>query len=865
MNAPASSSAEDAPRVTRSSYGSEGSRSSFTKQLNALLRKQLNLRKRAKKTNCFLICFPIFLLFVLFLVALLSRSLTEESVSEQRNPAPHRGVVNRILGDFLSVRIPFVVSAPSQRTDVGRLLSGPLFNSSGIFLDFDYNVPMPPWSSTVEYNSKSVVDETMFNVADDTRISIPTGFIFNDYRLGGQPVLNYVVYHNATFSETEEDEFILTRVGYDLPGPLLAIHRAFLQDIANSRGLSVRYQVQYADLPRPEGTRFVDFVPFVEPLYLTWILHFLLPSFVEAVVYEKEKRIVHANRMMGMRTGPFWASQLIFNVALYVLSTVLLIAFGFVFRLHFFSRNSPSIYIVLFLVWGFTLLMMSLFFSSVFHNAQAAVLGLYLLIILLGVAAFVISYEVIANDSGDAVLHGLMVIPTFALCIALRYLSYAAGEENNGLDLASANEDYNRVGDAMVALLIAGVVFGLAFLLTEFWPQVRRMCQRVLHALPMWNGHDSQGTQEVPQKPPSSSFEIGATAGASNIGVATEHDVIDEFIYSFDAWQQEQAVANEGARPPLNLRGVIVQDAKKTFIDNNGRSIHALKGVSLHIARGECVGLLGHNGAGKTTLINLLTGLFPANGGRMIVDGFDANVDLANIHAVLGVCSQTDLLWEDMTGRETLMFYSRLKNVPPDEISAAVEQLLRSINLVDFADQLVRKYSGGMKRRLSVAIALCGSPAVSLFDEPTTGLDPHARRELWSVIQAFKKDRCVLLTTHSMEEADALCDRVAIMQEGRLRCIGYPQALKQVFGSGYHVTLSVPLPRQPTIYAWAADVFPGTTVYESYLRRIILHMPKHVAPLSFMIRQLNIAAQEFNIEDWGYVDRCLSTVVFLVS
>ena len=162
---------------------------------------------------------------------------------------------------------------------------------------------------------------------------------------------------------------------------------------------------------------------------------------------------------------------------------------------------------------------------------------------------------------------------------------------------------------------------------------------------------------------------------------------------------------------------------------------------------------------------------------------------LSRARQVMGYCPQFDGLQPNMTGREHLQFYARVRGVPPAEVSGVVESLLAKMDLTRYADKQAGTYSGGNKRKLSVAIALIGEPAVVLLDEPSTGMDPEARRFMWDVISASTKGRTVVLTSHSMEECEALCNRIGIMVGGRFSCLGPLQHLKNRFSEGYSVDL----------------------------------------------------------------------------
>ncbi|MBA0805764.1 hypothetical protein Gohar_005255, partial [Gossypium harknessii] len=238
---------------------------------------------------------------------------------------------------------------------------------------------------------------------------------------------------------------------------------------------------------------------------------------------------------------------------------------------------------------------------------------------------------------------------------------------------------------------------------------------------------------------------------------------------------------------------IICDNLKKIYPARDGNPAKiAVRGLSLALPRGECFGMLGPNGAGKTSLINMMIGLTKPTSGTAYLQGLDILTSMDTIYTSMGVCPQHDLLWETLTGREHLLFYGRLKNLKGSALNQAVEDSLKSVNLFHggVADKHAGKYSGGMKRRLSVAISLIGDPKVVFMDEPSTGLDPASRNSLWSVVKQAKRDRAIILTTHSMEEAEVLCDRLGIFVDGALQCIGNAKELKGRYGGSYIFTIT---------------------------------------------------------------------------
>ena len=212
----------------------------------------------------------------------------------------------------------------------------------------------------------------------------------------------------------------------------------------------------------------------------------------------------------------------------------------------------------------------------------------------------------------------------------------------------------------------------------------------------------------------------------------------------------------------------------------------AVEDLSLDVHPGEIFGLLGPNGAGKTTTIRLINTLLPLQDGEVHVYGHDLRHEAMAVRRRLGYVPQQLSIEGGLTGRENVMWFARLFDVPRAERTERVGEVLAMVDLTDVAGRLASTYSGGMVRRLELAQALVNRPAVLVLDEPTVGLDPVARDSVWARVVDMQEryGTTVLLTTHYMEEADALCDRVALMHLGRLRAVGRPDELKTAQGPG---------------------------------------------------------------------------------
>jgi ABC-2 type transport system ATP-binding protein len=216
------------------------------------------------------------------------------------------------------------------------------------------------------------------------------------------------------------------------------------------------------------------------------------------------------------------------------------------------------------------------------------------------------------------------------------------------------------------------------------------------------------------------------------------------------------------------------------------KEVRALDGVTFEVRSGEVFGLLGPNGAGKTTTIRVLTTLLPAQAGSATVFGLDVRRQRMSVRRVIGYVPQQLSADGALTGWENIWLFARLFDVPRSELRGRIDEAVRIMDLEPAAHRLVSTYSGGMVRRLELAQALVNRPRLLILDEPTIGLDPVARDGVWERVRALRAETgmTVLLTTHYMEEADQLCERVALMHRGRIRALGRPEALKSELGPG---------------------------------------------------------------------------------
>jgi ABC-2 type transport system ATP-binding protein len=225
---------------------------------------------------------------------------------------------------------------------------------------------------------------------------------------------------------------------------------------------------------------------------------------------------------------------------------------------------------------------------------------------------------------------------------------------------------------------------------------------------------------------------------------------------------------------------VIVENLQKTY----GKDIIAVDGISFTVKKGEIFGFLGPNGAGKSTTIKILTTLLEKTSGKATIDGLDIDADQVKVRRIIGYSSQEVGVDDDLTARENLMLQCSFHHIPKEKTKAKVNELLQTVRLAEAADRRLKTFSGGMRKRLDLASSLVSDPKILFLDEPTTGLDPQSRQDIWDyIVKLNRGGMTIFLTTQYMEEADRLVNRLCIVDQGKIVAEGTPAELKARVGA----------------------------------------------------------------------------------
>ncbi len=298
------------------------------------------------------------------------------------------------------------------------------------------------------------------------------------------------------------------------------------------------------------------------------------------------------------------------------------------------------------------------------------------------------------------------------------------------------------------------------------------------------------------------------------------------------------------------MHAIEVKNLHKTFGD-----LKAVNGVSFEVETGEIFSLLGPNGAGKTTTISMLSCLLRPDEGDALVMGHSIRDDQMGVKSVLGVVPQEIALYEDMSARENLTFWGKMYGLRGAALKSRVEEVLEVIGLTERAKEYIKKYSGGMKRRVNIGVALLHKPKVVYMDEPTVGIDPQSRRNILDSVVALKNQgMTVLYTTHYMEEAQELSDHIAIMDTGKMIAYGTNEELVKIVGEMDHIELTINTESERVVQSWKnAQGVKQVTTKDGTLT-VLADDSNEVLPRLFEsaaangVRITSVAIQEPNLE-----------------
>ncbi|TPX73229.1 hypothetical protein CcCBS67573_g05503 [Chytriomyces confervae] len=493
---------------------------------------------------------------------------------------------------------------------------------------------------------------------------------------------------------------------------------------------------------------------------------FLLPIFVIMLVKEKEDRIYIMMKMNGVKSWAYYITHYVTFFVLFIFSTLVFIVVGRVTKLDMFTKTAPFVLIALFFLWGNVQIALAFLLATLFSKSRIALVMTFL-VVLVGVVISLVLSDLYEDSFQFPVLN---IWPPFAFYRGLSLMNTASYTEGS---LPFGNSQFAQGTEFRS---ICGFLFFEIFAYGALAAYMNAVVPTEFGVARPWHFPitDLIALSQSKQRSKANGGVDPKAESAMALSATKELDSRED-----DDVRAERARIDNTEFDPSSP--IIMSHMRKVYAGRKGLGPKvAVRDVTFAAESGVIFGLLGPNGAGKTTLINILTGLYEASAGHARLAGFDIKTQQAMVYNNIGVCPQFDILWEDLT--------ARLKGVESGGEASAVEKSLEQVSLTALKHRLSKNLSGGEKRRLSIAIALVGNPAVVFLDEPTTGLDPEVRRLIWNIIQNARGDKTIILTTHSMEEAEALCQRIGIMAKGSLRCMAQPLRLKELYGTGFKLS-----------------------------------------------------------------------------
>ena len=621
---------------------------------------------------------------------------------------------------------------------------------------------------------------------------------------------------------------------------------------------TMRFTMRYMrDMPSQGASVVLDVGTFLGPLFYTWLAQMLLPVMVGLLVYEKEKNLRIMMKIQGLGDNAYIAVNYMYYFVLYFAFMLLIYFYGYVLgratgSLTMWTLSSPGPVIVFFILFLNVQIATAYLFQAVFANAKTATVASVVYLLISGLLGrFLFQYFLESPTFSKSSITGLEIIPPFALYRGFyematlgsiaAYFSPGQGDNSVGLSWTKIGSTMDGMATVMVIFLVEWIVIGL---LAWYLDQVLSSGNGVKrHPLFFLDCLFRKRIQERTRK-------LTALAEqAAHEAAAMEKEAPDVIACREAAYEVE----------PENTY-ILARGLAKTYPGQDGAPPKvACRDLSVSIPAGECFGLLGPNGAGKSTAINLLIGFLQPTRGSAYIGGYNLQDDLDTVYSMLGVCPQHDLLWEQLSAREHLRFYGRLKNLSGPALEAACDEALMGVNLYHggVGDRPCGTYSGGMKRRLSVAISLMGNPPVVFLDEPSTGLDPASRATLWDVIKEAKKSRAVVLTTHAMEEAEELCDRLGIFVDGALRCVGNPRELTGRYGGFLVLTITSTPSRANDLDAFVRQLVPGAVLTYKLGGTLKFDLPLKEVTLASIFAAVKARQQALGIVDWSVANMTL--------
>ncbi|XP_066182901.1 ATP-binding cassette sub-family A member 13 [Sylvia atricapilla] len=627
------------------------------------------------------------------------------------------------------------------------------------------------------------------------------------------------------------------------------IERAIISAQTGTDTSETAVQVQAIPYPCHTSDLFLNNIGFFFPLMmmLTWMVS--VAGMVRKLVYEREIHLEEYMKTMGVYPAIHFFAWFLENV---IVLTVSSCALAIILKASGIFAYSNGFLIFLFLLeFGVTVIMLSYFLGAFFSSADTAALCASLVYMISFLPYIVLL--VLQNQLSFTNQIIMCLLSTTAFGQGIFFITYFEGQEI-GIQWDNVHQSMAQGGY---------MTFG--------WMCWMMFFDSILYFVSGWYFSNiipgKFGLKNRWYFP----FTVSYWKNLCGTERSKKH-YLNSNMFFFNENFQEKDPASQNWKVPCTegaTIGVVLLSLTKEHMDGQKA---AVKDLNLTFHKGQITALLGPNGAGKTTVISLLTGQYPPSSGTILVDGKDIRTELSAIRTELGVCPQYDVLFSTLTVREHLLLYGSVKapGWTKQQLHEQVSGALEDVNLSQHQYKPVGALSGGMKRRLSIAISFIGNSKTVVLDEPTSGVDPCSRRSIWDVLLKYKAGCTLIFTTHHLDEAEVLSDRIAILQRGQLRCCGSPSYLRETYGQGHSLTLI----KKPSVFEIQdpKHIVQVTSLVQTHIPEAFLKensgteltyvIPERADKMSFkgLFQALDQSLQHLHVTGYGISDTTLEEV-----
>ncbi|KAK8811367.1 hypothetical protein WA158_003101 [Blastocystis sp. Blastoise] len=781
----------------------------YAAQYRAMMWKNWIIMKRNPKETIWDIMYPVVLIIVLFLIG----NTGQNVVYEDNYETPK--VPMKTMAEVYKSRDLRIGFSPVNNTDCSGSKITPIINNLKEILS-ESNLQIECFPSIEQFKSVAVTS------------TFTAGFHFEDVdtisSTNPNPIKYKILYGSETFfgfsnftSSYRTASNTFTPLFMETIVPLENTMNELLLNYKSNTHITRSYISQLFPTLGYVSDMKYNILAYTLPMYLALIIAFPYISMTRRLLEEREKRIQEGYLMIGLKENVWW---LTWYVSCIFRSLMISIFSGVAF--YFIVPKSNMILLIISLfIMSLSLLTLSLGLTSLFDSADSGC-GIIFLVL------FSTCFPYLLIKQASQFITGLVciLIPPTGIALMGDILLSADGAKYDGITFSNLfSYTTNAYGQNFGLLLVYSILSGLLWLGLGIY-----LNKVIKHAY---------GTSEEP------CFCVDPKYYKKQKTPYTDN--IEPLPSTVDPNDGLRMVAISKVFPPKNPDDdpiVAVRKFTGTFYNN-------------HINV-----LLGHNGAGKSTLISVLTGLYSPTDGDAFLDGHSLAYEKNTIRRELGVCPQQNVLQDLLTVYEHLVLFARLRNVPEDKIEGMVMHTLEEIDLLDKKDTLIKNLSGGMKRKVNVAIAFIGDPKIVFLDEPTAGMDPVARRSTWTLLEEKKKDHIIVLCTHFMDEADFLADYIYIMALGELQVAGSSLYLKNKFGVGYHLTIDkTERASDASIIQFIKQYIPSSSIEETSSSDLSVLLPReaiHTFPM--LLRDLKSNYSSLSIVSSGITATTLEEV-----